>query len=159
MNLKALKSHDQQVPFKMARKVFTYWRTSSAQGTGWQRSIWKTPTVKEDIFVRNLISWHSYNWKMYKINFLPPGLQTVRSSLLEFTYFCQFESTKLNFIRKVLDEKVRNFSPTKISSFTVVFDPSQLPRQEIPEISLARQDIPVQLPTVQTVPWILTKAT
>ena len=37
-----------------------------------------------------------------------------------FTFFGQFESTKLNFIRKVWDEKVRNFSPTKISSFTVI---------------------------------------
>ena len=31
------------------------------------------------------------------------------------------------------------------------FNPSQQPRQEIPEISLARQDVPVQLPTVWTV--------
>ena len=36
-----------------------------------------------------------------------------------FYFFCQFESTKLSSIRKVLNEKVRNFSPTKISSFTV----------------------------------------
>ena len=31
------------------------------------------------------------------------------------------------------------------------FKPSQQPRQEIPEISLARQDVPVQLPTIWTV--------
>ena len=40
-------------------------------------------------------------------------------SFLVFPVFGQFESTKLSSIRKVLDEKVRNFSPTKISSFTV----------------------------------------
>ena len=53
-------------------------------------------------------------------NFLPPGLQAFRSPLLVFTFFGQFDSTKLNSIRKVLDGKVRNFSPTKISSFTVL---------------------------------------
>ena len=52
-------------------------------------------------------------------NFLPPGLQTFRSSLLVFTSFSHSENTKLSSIRKVLDGKVRNFSPTKISSFTV----------------------------------------
>ena len=51
--------------------------------------------------------------------FLPPGLQAFRSSVLAFTlFFGQFESTKLNSIRKVFNGKVRNFSPTKISSFT-----------------------------------------
>ena len=44
------------------------------------------------------------------------GLSIVFSS---FPGFGQFESTKLSSIRKVLDGKVRNFSPTKISSFTV----------------------------------------
>ena len=53
-------------------------------------------------------------------NFLPPGLQAFRSSLrLVSLVFGHSESTKLNSIRKVLDGKVRNFSPTKISSFTV----------------------------------------
>ena len=45
------------------------------------------------------------------------GLPIISSS---FTLFGRFESTKLNSIRKVLDGKVRNFSPTKISSFTVL---------------------------------------
>ena len=31
-------------------------------------------------------------------NFLPPGLQTFRSPLLVFTFFGQFDSTKLNSI-------------------------------------------------------------
>ena len=60
---------------------------------------------------------------MYEINFHTKissawftGLSIVFSS---FPVFCQFESTKLSSIRKVLDGKVRNFSPTKISSFTV----------------------------------------
>ena len=39
--------------------------------------------------------------------------------LSSFPVFGQFESTKLSFIWKVLDGKVRNFSPTKISSFAV----------------------------------------
>ena len=55
--------------------------------------------------------------KMYEINFdtkfLPPGLLALRLPLLVFISFCQFESTKLNSIRKVLEGKVRNFSPTK----------------------------------------------
>ena len=42
-------------------------------------------------------------------NFLPPGLQAFRSSLLVFNFLGEFESTKLNSIRKVLDGKVRNF--------------------------------------------------
>ena len=50
--------------------------------------------------------------------FLPHGLQAFRSSFL-CPIFGQFESTKLSSIRKVFDGKVRNFSPTKISSFTV----------------------------------------
>ena len=45
------------------------------------------------------------------------GLSIVSSG---FTFFGQFESTKLNSIQKVLDGKARNFLPTKISSFTVV---------------------------------------
>ena len=60
---------------------------------------------------------------MYEINFHTKissawftGLSIVFSS---FSSFGQFESTKLSSIRKVLDGKVRNFSPTKISSFTV----------------------------------------
>ena len=60
---------------------------------------------------------------MYKINFHTnissawfTGLSIVFSS---FPVFGQFESAKLSSIRKVLDRKVRNFSPTKISSFTV----------------------------------------
>ena len=57
---------------------------------------------------------------MYEINsisnFLPHGLQTFRSSLLVFTCF----GTKLNSIRKGLDEKVQNFWPTKSSSFMVL---------------------------------------
>ena len=36
-----------------------------------------------------------------------------------FFFLGSIESTKLNSIRKGLDGKVRNFSPTKISSFTV----------------------------------------
>ena len=42
-----------------------------------------------------------------------------------------------------LDDKGR-------SERRLFFYPSQQPRQEIPEISLARQDVPVQLPTVRT---------
>ena len=60
---------------------------------------------------------------MYEINFHTKissarftGLSIVFSS---FPVFGQFESTKFSSIRKVLDGKVRNFSPTKISSFTV----------------------------------------
>ena len=45
------------------------------------------------------------------------GLSIVFSS---FPVFGQFEITKLSFTRKVLDGKVRNFSPTKISFFTVL---------------------------------------
>ena len=78
-------------------------------------------TVKEEIFVGNLVSKLSYNWKMCEIKFLTKfsstwfaGLSIVSSCLYFF-----LESTKLNSIRKVLDGKVRNFSPTKISSFTV----------------------------------------
>ena len=60
------------------------------------------------------------NAKLISIpNFLPPGLQTFRLSLLVFFSFSPSESTKLSSIRKVLDGKVRNFSPTKISSFPV----------------------------------------
>ena len=53
-----------------------------------------------------------------------------------------------------LDDKGR-------SERRLFFNPSPQPRQEIPEISLARQDVPVQLPTVWTVvgPVIFTKAT
>ena len=42
-------------------------------------------------------------------------------SLIKYNlfFFGGTESTKLNSIRKGLDGKVRNFSPTKISSFTV----------------------------------------
>ena len=47
-------------------------------------------------------------------------MQPFRSPLLVFRGFAQFESTKLNSIRKVVNGKVRNFSPTKISSFTVM---------------------------------------
>ena len=43
-----------------------------------------------------------------------------------------------------LDDKGR-------SERRLFFNPSQQPRQEIPEISLARQDVPVQLPTVRTI--------
>ena len=60
---------------------------------------------------------------MYEINFHTKissawftGLSIVFSS---FPVFGHFESTKLSSIQKVLDGKVRNFSPTKISSFTV----------------------------------------
>ena len=60
---------------------------------------------------------------MYEINFHTKifsawfaGLSIVFST---FSVFGQFESTKLSSIRKVLDGKVRNFSPTKISSFAV----------------------------------------
>ena len=63
---------------------------------------------------------------MYEINFHTKissarfiGLLIVFSSFSSFPVFGQFESTKLSSIRKVLDGKVRNFSPTKISSFTV----------------------------------------
>ena len=45
------------------------------------------------------------------------GLSIVFSS---FPVFGQFESTKLSSIRKGLDGKVRIFSPSKISSFTVL---------------------------------------
>ena len=44
------------------------------------------------------------------------GLSIVSAS---FYFWGQFESTKLYAVRKVLDGKVRNFSTTKISSFTV----------------------------------------
>ena len=44
------------------------------------------------------------------------GLSIVTSC---FYIFSQSESTKLNSVRKVLGRKVRNFSPEKISSFTV----------------------------------------
>ena len=54
---------------------------------------------------------------MYEINL--HGLPAFRSSFLVFPVFSQFESTKLSSTRKVLDGKVRNFSPTKNSSFTV----------------------------------------
>ena len=60
---------------------------------------------------------------MYEINFHTKFSSTWFASLSiaasSFTFFGQFDSTKLNSIRKVLDGKVRNFSPTKISSFTV----------------------------------------
>ena len=46
-------------------------------------------------------------------------MQVFRSPLLAFTFFSQFDSTKLNSIRKILEGKVQNFSTTKISSFTV----------------------------------------
>ena len=59
------------------------------------------------------------NWKMYEINFHTKFSSTWFASLLVFTFFGQFDSTKLNSIRKVLDGKVRNFLPTKMSSFTV----------------------------------------
>ena len=53
-------------------------------------------------------------------NFLSPGLQAFRLSLLVFTFFGQFESTKVNSVGKVLDGKVRNILPTEVSSFTVI---------------------------------------
>ena len=61
---------------------------------------------------------------MYEINFHTEFSSTWFASLSiaasSFSFFGQFDSTKLNSIRKVLDGKVRNFSPTKISSFTVI---------------------------------------
>ena len=60
------------------------------------------------------ISVHNFHTKFSSTWFA--GLSIVCSS---FRIFSQFESTKLNSIRKVLDGKVRNFSPTKNSSFTV----------------------------------------
>ena len=62
-------------------------------------------------------------------NFLPPGLQTFRLSLLVFTSCSHSKSTKLSSIRKVLDGKVRNFLPTKISSFTVPRSSAGCPRR------------------------------
>ena len=64
--------------------------------------------------------------KMYEISFHTKfsstwlaGLSVVSSRF--YFFFGQFESTKLNSIRRVLVRKVWNFSPTKISSFTVNF--------------------------------------
>ena len=45
------------------------------------------------------------------------GLSITSSSF--FLFFGQFQSTKLNSVQNVLDGKVRNFSPTKISFLTV----------------------------------------
>ena len=63
---------------------------------------------------------------MHEINFHTKFSSTWFASLSiaasSFSFFGQFDhvdSTKLNSIRKVLDGKVRNFSPSKISSFTV----------------------------------------
>ena len=64
--------------------------------------------------LKNVRNWFSIP------NFLPPAcrLSIVSSSLYFFR--CSV-STQLNSIQKVLDGKVRNVSPTKISSFTVPF--------------------------------------
>ena len=52
-------------------------------------------------------------------NFLPPALQAFHLSLLAFTFFGQFEGTKLNSVRKVpvLNGEVRKVSPRKIFFF------------------------------------------
>ena len=61
---------------------------------------------------------------MYEINFHTKFSSTLFAVLSIassgfFLFFGQFQGTKLNSIRNFLDGKVRNFSPTKISSFTV----------------------------------------
>ena len=76
------------------------------------------PCTLKEKKIRNYFNFVAFvQLKMYEINFdtkfLPPGLLALRLPLLVFISFCQFESTKLNSIRKVLDGKVRNFSPTK----------------------------------------------
>ena len=94
-------------------------RTNASQET--------SAPVKEETFVGNLTLLHSFrickkekSTKLFSIpNFLPLGLQTFQSSLLVFTSFNHSESTKLSPIRKVLNGKVRNFSPTELSSYTV----------------------------------------
>ena len=52
-------------------------------------------------------------------NFLPPGSQAIRSSLLPFIFLGHSESTKLNFIRKVLYGTTRKFFAYE-NSFTVL---------------------------------------
>ena len=59
-------------------KVFTYWRTCYAQGTGWQRSIWKNayfaiPVSRHD---RKFLRFR-WQGKTYQFNCLPFGLHVV----------------------------------------------------------------------------------
>ena len=70
-------------------------------------------TVKEEIFVWNLISELWYNWKMYVINFRTKFSSTWFASLSiaasSFFFFGQFDISKLNSIRKIWTGKYEIF--------------------------------------------------